>query len=640
MQKTKRLHRWEWWLLVCLLLGAWALRVIHFHEAPPGTIHDEVRNWLNVQLIFQGDIRALYPYGGGREAFYLFLQAASYKLFGTHLIAARFPSLMFSMFGIAISYSLGRRLFGSGAGLAAAAGFATSFWALMFARLAVRTGSMPVMALITTYAYLRLLQKKQPSIWHYGLAGTLLALTMYTYPSALIYPAVLVCWLLVANLLQPDRRWHKWLPFLGSFALALILCVPLIRAWTNPESTARADAVNAPLEALLAGDPGPTLDNITPVLGLFTVRGDVGLEFNVQYQPIFPTLLMKVLFLAGGLWSIGGLVWDKKYRVGYLLLLIWTLGMLVPTLVTEDPVNPSRTIGLLGIVYFFPAVFAVRAYLLIPDSSLRIALAAIVTGALLTQTTNTIRGYFKVWNTNPVIEFLYQKEYREVANYLEQNYDGPEVTVGGLTPAQLDPSTMILYMENDQLATGVGYFDPQSSLLIPPNSGTGSCVILPQFMTLHPELQSHLGKWNSEEVGEEFCITFPSDTTNMIAEGELNVSFGDVATLEQVDVPEQLNPGQSFTVLTYWQTEIASLTPLRIFLHLTDQHGNIIAQSDILGAPAEQWRQGDLLLQAHDLTLPSDAPTSSYGFNIGLYNPDTGERLPASSGGDFFHLEQ
>ena len=103
-----RLRGREWLLITLILLTGFALRVAHFSDVPPGVIHDEVRNWLNIQLIYEGDIRPLYPYGGGREALYLFIQAISFRLIGVNLLAARFPSLAFGMIGMAISSWLRR----------------------------------------------------------------------------------------------------------------------------------------------------------------------------------------------------------------------------------------------------------------------------------------------------------------------------------------------------------------------------------------------------------------------------------------------------------------------------------------------------------------------------------------------------
>lgn len=630
--------------LVLILLAAWLLRVSQFESAPPGVIHDEVRNWLNIQLIYAGNIRVLYPYGGGREAFYLFIQAVSFKLIGTNLLAARFPSLMFSMFGVAISYAFAKRLFGKPAGLIAAAGFAASFWGLMFARLAVRTGSMPVMALITAYVFWRAVRRPSPTIGLYLLAGGLLGLTLYTYPSALIFPMVMVSWLAFDYLFE-KRPVRKALPLIPAFVVTVAIALPLLIAWRNPDATARADAVNAPLEALQQGDPSLVLANVSPVLGVFSVRGDVGLEFNVQNQPIFPTLLGQ-LFYIGVVWALIGLIASPKYRSAYALCLLWLIGMLVPTLVTEDPVNPSRTIGLLGIVYLFPAIAFVGVMSLKIPQRLKNGAVLLVVLFLAEQAWHTNRAYFTTWNENEVVEFLYQREYREIAEELDGVYVGPEVAIAGLTPFELDPATMQLYLADDQLALGTGYFDPQTALLIPLHEPGTACVVLPDFVSLHPALTERLDEWGYRNQfgnrlpGASACGGFHSQLSPIYdaLEQEPLTSFSDgeqeLASLIEVEVRADRAP---LTVLTYWETHTASPAELRLFVHAVGSDGNIIAQSDVLGVPAQQWREGDLFVQVHELFV-EDA-SSVNGFNVGVYQPETGVRLSTSDGVDVISLD-
>jgi hypothetical protein len=632
-------------MLLILLLG-FGLRVASFSEAPPGLIHDEVRNWLNARLILGGDIRPLYPYGGGREVLYLLIQAVSFRLIGDNLLAARLPSIAFSMLGVALSFSLARRLFGRGAGMVAAAGMATSFWALMFSRLAVRTGSMPVMGLLVAYLTLRLLQGERPPLWHYVLAGLALGATLYTYPSALVFPAVLLIWVGLVALMKKEWVRGKWWRLGLSLAVAGIVAIPLARAWSDPATAVRAEEVDAPLEALLVGDIGPVLANVGPVLGVFSVRGDHGLEFNVQDQPIFPTPLMALFFYAGLGWALWKLFdsGDER-RPGYALALLWLVGMLIPTLVTERPVNPSRTIGLLGIVYVFPAITAVAAHQLARRARhplLGTGVALVVVLGVALQLGHTARGYFTTWNDNPVIRFLYQDEYRLIAADLDTYDDASPTAVGGLTPYEMDPASMYLLMADKGQASALGFFDPQTALLVPsPGADDAVHVIVPDFITLHPVLAAHLDGWGFRpdplRAGAPCTrYTLQGDRATVLstatgAEVDFHVP-GDLAgqplvMLVGLEMVGEAEPGGGFTLLTGWRAARPSTTQLRIFVHLTDEAGNIVAQSDVLGVPAPQWREGDLIVQAHDLFLPGDAPPGPYWLNVGLYDPVSGVRL-------------
>ncbi len=649
-----RLAGWEWLLITAILLGGFALRVAHFLEVPPGVIHDEVLDWFNAELVSQGDIRAMYPYYGGREALYMFLLAGAFKLIGANLLALRFPALAFSMLGIAISFALTRRLFGRTAGMVAAGGMATSYWALTFARLGERPGTAPVMGLIAAYLFLILIASRRSALWRYGAAGVALGAALYTYPSALVFPLILLAWMVAIAWLKPRWLARKWPGFALSFAIAGLMAIPLALAWRDPSTTARADAVDAPLEALLAGDPGPVVTNILPVLGAFSVRGDHGLEFNLQNQPIFPTSLMAILFYGGVLVAVIGLARGAPdSRPGYALALLWLIGLLAPTLATDRPVNPYRTIGLLGIVYVFPALAVTSAARWLREHQQRFwrsALLAAAVLALLIQLQHTARSYFTTWAENPVVRFLYQDEYRHLARHLDTLQDHPPVAVGGLTPLDMDLASMRLLMRDDSYAEAMGYFDPQTSLLLPVPDASGiTYIAVPASITLHPVLTERLGGWDIEPESADDAYTLyvarmGKALVNVSSSGEfLFYEPGDQTALVSwigLEPVGEMSPGQSFTLLTYWIANGPSQAPLKIFLHLLSADGNLLAQSDVLGVPSTQWRVGDLIVQAHDLTLPPDAPPSPYLVRLGMYDPQNNTRLKVGdpSGGEYVEI--
>ena len=64
----------------------------------------------------------------------------------------------------------------------------------------------------------------------------------------------------------------------------------------------------------------------------------------------------------------------------------------------------------------------------------------------------------------------------------------------------------------------------------------------------------------------------------------------------------------------------------------------IVAQWDGFGAAWEGWRQGDTLLQIHELSLPEEALQTPLKLVIGLYNPLTGERWQTESGISYFEV--
>jgi len=91
---------------------------------------------------------------------------------------------------------------------------------------------------------------------------------------------------------------------------------------------------------------------------------------------------------------------------------------------------------------------------------------------------------------------------------------------------------------------------------------------------------------------------------------------------------ETLSTGEGVTLLTWWQVTAAPSRPFSLMGHLLDEHGRPVAVGDGLGVSLDQLRVGDVLVQRHDLALPSDAPAGQYWLQTGVYWLDTLERWP------------
>ncbi len=56
-----------------------------------------------------------------------------------------------------------------------------------------------------------------------------------------------------------------------------------------------------------------------------------------------------------------------------------------------------------------------------------------------------------------------------------------------------------------------------------------------------------------------------------------------------------------------------------IFIHLLDEHDQIVAQDDRLGVPRHTWQPGDEFVQVHRLDV-TNVPAGKYRLALGLYN--------------------
>jgi hypothetical protein len=80
-----------------------------------------------------------------------------------------------------------------------------------------------------------------------------------------------------------------------------------------------------------------------------------------------------------------------------------------------------------------------------------------------------------------------------------------------------------------------------------------------------------------------------------------------------------------------WRVTRAPAQQLKVFVHLIDERGQVVAQRDI--APLDEqtdtrhWQPGDAFQDVHALPLPGLSP-GRYKVIMGLYAADTGQRIP------------
>lgn len=123
--------------------------------------------------------------------------------------------------------------------------------------------------------------------------------------------------------------------------------------------------------------------------------------------------------------------------------------------------------------------------------------------------------------------------------------------------------------------------------------------------------------------------------------------LGDVAEVTGFDTAPftetdrlTLHPGQTMTLVIYWRPLADSQQPLAAFTHLLGParpDGSIFwaghdhpPQDGRIATTA--WQSEGLLRDSFVITVPDDAPQDDYRLVVGLYDPETGVRLPAYDG--------
>lgn len=107
------------------------------------------------------------------------------------------------------------------------------------------------------------------------------------------------------------------------------------------------------------------------------------------------------------------------------------------------------------------------------------------------------------------------------------------------------------------------------------------------------------------------------------------VSLAGPLTFVGYQVAEQEN---AITLTTFWQIDEQPTEPFSIMGHLIDATGQPLIVGDGLGVPWHQLLPGDLLVQRHQLPLPTDLAPGTYWLHTGAYQLDTLERFRILAG--------
>ncbi len=651
-------------VLTLILLIAAGLRLYGLGAVPPGLSHDEVANWQIAQDILDGNVAIYFTAAYGHEPLYQYIQAMTVAAFGDHWLGLRWPSVAFGLLGLAATYTFTRYLFGIPVALLSISWLATSFWPLFYARVAYRAILLPFTAALSAYFLFRMIRRSSrqatglQSHWSSDalFAGLFLGLSAYIYPAARVLPFILAAVVVYIKLIRPRLS-------VPSSQIALVLVIsgvisaPLF-VWlvAHPGAEYRVAEVREPLDRLLTGDPSLVWQNLIANLEFFILRGDPWPRYNVPNRPVFAEPTGAVLFIAGVLISL------RRWRdPRYGLLPIWLLGSLVPSVITSDAPSSIRNILGLVVVFVFPALALVelghwvRCQLSDFEGAIRdsspLVLPVLISLALVPSALLTARDYFVRWPNNEIVDFDYQADLTAVAQRLNELPTETRITVSGLSVHTMDRASLELAARRE--VDDVRICDTRETLVIPSSSSGEFWLLVPEVVPFDEDLRRQLTKWGARETLESSFTSYRlSDHTLLhrdltqlqtraaLPDGtsvQLPISFdGHLAFLGHQEMGDYSD--DSCTLLTYWQVQDPPPAQVRVFVHLVDDSGEVVAQDDGLASPSESWHHGDIIVQKHVLISPLCVdPFRAGTVRLGLYRLQSRERLTAS-GSEYLKL--
>lgn len=99
-----------------------------------------------------------------------------------------------------------------------------------------------------------------------------------------------------------------------------------------------------------------------------------------------------------------------------------------------------------------------------------------------------------------------------------------------------------------------------------------------------------------------------------------------------------VKPGGNIHVTLYWKAQQGMEASYKVFVHLYDRDGYLVAQRDGLpglGAkPTTTWKVGEVVADRHVVPVDESVGAGKYMLAVGLYEEASGERLAAYGAGD------
>jgi hypothetical protein len=242
-----------------------------------------------------------------------------------------------------------------------------------------------------------------------------------------------------------------------------------------------------------------------------------------------------------------------------------------------------------------------------------------------------------IWNNQSDYAYFREREPEAVIGHTIYVYIVPPrgaplaMSLAGLQIDQIDPATYEQFATNDVRPR---WFDATSSAIAAPDQSWLAVAddqpIAPELAPLFADVQPITRAVTTDDqrlyavyhfdLGQRLLSAAQrSEQTTTL--GELPIQFGNSAELIGYQLNEQAS---GLTLITYWRAGNQVVAPLQMFVHVLGADGSIVAQQDRLDVLAYGWRSGDVFAQVHHL----DRPTPAASLAIGLYQPDTGQRLP------------
>lgn len=152
-------------------------------------------------------------------------------------------------------------------------------------------------------------------------------------------------------------------------------------------------------------------------------------------------------------------------------------------------------------------------------------------------------------------------------------------------------------------------------------------------------LDARMFKASDSWYGNVRLALYANPRASQTMQQSLDLRWGESITLLGYTLASHnIRAGEVLPLTLFWRADQPITTRYKVFVHLLDPRGFVIAQRDAEPAggsrPTSDWRAGEAIADPYGLFIPFGTPPRSYQIEIGLYDLRTGQRLKNTEGAD------
>ena len=641
--KAHRIARWEWILVVALLLIAFGLRTHDLLHVPPGVHNDEVAFGEITETVTHGRLAIFFPENIGNEGLAYYFAAPFMKVLGLNILAIRLPAAFISMIAACLIWAFTRRLFGAIAAIAALASFAVIFWTVAFGRIGLHVVLLVPLATLAAYSLWRaqFSTGRRVYVW-WALSGACLGASIDTYTAGRILPAILVIFggYIVIARRSEWQRWWKGIA-LALFVGAVVAAPLFITLAQDPqEDQLSFFDIDRPLQELKQGNVQPVIDTSLHTLGMFGFVGDPLPYYGIPDRPFLDPITF--LLLVGGL-LIALWRWrDPKYA----FVFIWFFISLAPGMLSQPAPNSTRTLAVQTVLFALIGIAVAAIIRRYPQKAVVGAFALLFAFNLVW----TTHDYFTVWPSLPDTRFWHQSGLKAVADVVQHDRDTspvvicvPDYLVDEREPWWYPAWRHVRFLLN-RPDVALRFYNCEDTLIVPAGVAryafpdAADEAALQQF-----PITALLPQADRTELPDRLGVILKADPATALdqqlsiaAQSPVKFEGSTAAAALPIDLGGKVDflgytlkqSGRVAELITYWRAKDQLPAQLSQFTHVLNAKGDIVTQKDRLMLTSQGLRPGDVFAQIHHVTLPENLPPGSYPIAIGLYTQPDGKRLP------------